>query len=178
MKRLLIIGSGYMARRIIPLLTNHYRVYALMRNDTHKAWMRAQGVTVISGDLDDRAKLSRVAGLADVVLHFAPPPGEGERDTRTSHLLAVLAQSAVPRRFVYISTSGVYGDCSGARVSETHVLNPQSARAQRRVDAELQIRDVGTAQRRESQHPARTRHLRGRPHAAGPFAHQHAGHRG
>jgi len=143
MKRLLIIGSGYMARRIIPLLVGHYRVYVLTRNDTHKAWMRTQGVTVISGDLDDRAKLSRVAGLSDVVLHFAPPPGEGVRDTRTSHLLAVLAQSAVPRRFVYISTSGVYGDCSGARVSETHALNPQSGRAQRRVDAELQIRAWG-----------------------------------
>ena len=141
MKRLLIIGSGYMARRIIPLLSRHYRLYALMRNDTHKVWMRAQGVTVISGDLDDRAKLARVVGLADVVLHFAPPPGDGERDTRTGHLLAALAQSAVPRRFVYISTSGVYGDCSGARVSETHALSPQSARAQRRVDAELQIRD-------------------------------------
>ena len=140
MKRLLIIGSGYMARRIVPLLASRYRVYALMRNDTHKAWMREQGVTVISGDLDDRAKLSRIAGLADVVLHFAPPPGEGERDTRTSHLLAALAQSAVPKRFVYISTSGVYGDCSGARVSETHPLNPQSGRAQRRVDAEMQIR--------------------------------------
>jgi nucleoside-diphosphate-sugar epimerase len=140
MKRLLIIGSGYMARRIIPLFTGHFRVYALMRSDTHKAWMRAQGVTPISGDLDDRAKLSRIAGLADVVLHFAPPPGEGARDNRTSHLLAVLAHSAVPRRFVYISTSGVYGDCGGVQVSETHALNPQSARAQRRVDAELQIR--------------------------------------
>lgn len=140
MKRLLIIGSGYMARRIIPLLAMHYRVYALMRNDKHKASMRAQGVKVISGDLDDRAKLARIAGLADVVLHFAPPPGEGECDSRTRHLLAVLAQSTVPGRFVYISTSGVYGDCNGDRVSETRALNPQSGRAQRRVDAELQIR--------------------------------------
>jgi nucleoside-diphosphate-sugar epimerase len=140
MKRLLIIGSGYMARRIVPLLAMHYRIYALMRNDSQKAWMRAQGVKVISGDLDDRAKLARVAGLAKVVLHFAPPPGESEHDTRTSHLLAVLAQSAVPKRFVYISTSGVYGDCRGALVSETHALNPQSGRAQRRVNAEVQIR--------------------------------------
>lgn len=141
MKRLLIIGSGYMARRIIPLLARHYRIYALVRNDTQKAGLRTLGVTVVSGDLDDRAKLSRIAGLADIVLHFAPPPGEGGRDSRTSHLLAALAQSGAPKRFVYISTSGVYGDCNGARVSETHALNPQSGRAQRRVDAELQIRE-------------------------------------
>jgi nucleoside-diphosphate-sugar epimerase len=56
-------------------------------------------------------------------------------------LLATLSQGVLPKQLVYISTSGVYGDCSGARVSETHALNPQSARARRRVDAELQIRD-------------------------------------
>ena len=141
MERLLIIGCGYIARRAIPLLAGHYRIYALIRNDSHKAGLRALGVTPVSGDLDDREKLSRIAGLADVVLHFAPPPGDGNCDTRTRHLLAALAQGGLPKRFIYISTSGVYGDCSGARVSETHPLNPQSERAQRRVDAELQIRD-------------------------------------
>ena len=139
MKRLLIIGSGYIARRTIPLLAGHYRIYALIRNDAHKAGLRAQGVTPVSGDLDDRAKLSRIAGLADVVLHLAPPDA-GECDTRTRHLLAALSKSVSPRRIIYISTSGVYGDCSGTRVSETRPLNPQSARARRRVDAELQIR--------------------------------------
>jgi nucleoside-diphosphate-sugar epimerase len=141
MKRLLIIGCGYIARRSIPLLTGHYRIYALTRNDTQKYELRAQRVTTIPGDLDDRAKLTRIAGLAEVVLHLAPPPGDGECDTRTRHLLAALAQGALPKRFIYISTSGVYGDCSGAQVSETHPLNPHYARAQRRVDAELQIRD-------------------------------------
>jgi nucleoside-diphosphate-sugar epimerase len=141
MERLLIIGCGYLARRAIPLLAGHYRIYALIRNDTHKAELRAQGVTPISGDLDDRAKLSRIAGLVDVVLHFAPPPSDGKFDTRTRHLLAALAQGVLPKRFIYISTSGVYGDCSGAQVGETHVLNPQYERSKRRVDAELQIRD-------------------------------------
>jgi nucleoside-diphosphate-sugar epimerase len=37
---------------------------------------------------------------------------------------------------VYISTSGVYGDCGGARVSETRGPAAKSARAARRVDAE------------------------------------------
>ena len=143
MKRLLIIGSGYMARRIIPLLAGRYRIYALVRNDAHKAGLRAQGATPIGGDLDDRAKLSRIAGLADVVVHLAPPDA-GERDTRTRHLLAALSKSVLPGQFIYISTSGVYGDCSGATVSETHALNPQSARAQRRVDAESQIREWAT----------------------------------
>ena len=62
-------------------------------------------------------------------------------DMRTRHLLAALSLGKLPERLVYISTSGVYGDCGGAVVSETHPLNPQTARAQRRADAERQIRN-------------------------------------
>ncbi|MEQ1813887.1 MAG: NAD-dependent epimerase/dehydratase family protein, partial [Candidatus Nitrotoga sp.] len=46
-----------------------------------------------------------------------------------------------PNRFIYISTSGVYGDCGGALVDETRAINPKSARAQRRVAAENKIRN-------------------------------------
>jgi uncharacterized protein YbjT (DUF2867 family) len=56
------------------------------------AELRAAGVTPIPGNLDDRASLKRLAGLADVILHFAPPPGEGERDPRTRNLLAALSR--------------------------------------------------------------------------------------
>ena len=62
-------------------------------------------------------------------------------DTRTRNLLSALSRSTPPKHLIYISTSGVYGDCGGAQVSETHPLNPQTARAQLRVDAEQQIRN-------------------------------------
>ncbi|MBI4807626.1 MAG: SDR family oxidoreductase [Nitrosomonadales bacterium] len=140
MKHLLIIGCGDIARRTIPLLGGHFRIYALIRNATHSAGLREPGVIPVIGDLDDRRQLSRIAGLADVVLHLAPPPNAGTRDNRTRHLLAALSQGKLPRRLIYVSTSGVYGDCNGARVDETHPLHPQTARAQRRVDAEQQIR--------------------------------------
>jgi nucleoside-diphosphate-sugar epimerase len=50
-----------------------------------------------------------------------------------------LSQSTLPQRLVYISTSGVYGDCGGERVDETRAVNPASSRAKMRVDAERQI---------------------------------------
>lgn len=140
MERLLIIGCGDIARRTIPLLGKRYRIYAMTRNHTQCARLRAMGVVPLAGDLDNRKGLSRIAGLADIVLHFAPPPNAGTQDVRTRHLLAALSRGTLPRQFIYISTSGVYGDCGGARVNETHPLHPQSARAQRRVDAETQIR--------------------------------------
>jgi nucleoside-diphosphate-sugar epimerase len=141
MKRLLIIGCGDTARRAIPLLGKHYRLYALIRKDTQREWLSARGVTPILGDLDDRASLARLSGLADIVLHFAPPPKTGTKDVRTRRFLAILSKGSLPRQLIYISTSGVYGDCSGARVSETHPRNPRSERALRRVDAEKRIRD-------------------------------------
>lgn len=140
MNNLLIVGCGDIARRTIPLLKSHYRIHALIRNNVQRDMLRAQGVTPILGDLDDRASLSRLAGLADVVLHLAPPPNTGVKDTRTSHLLSALSQDRLPKRLIYISTSGVYGDCGGEYVNETHRLNPQSARAKLRVSAENQIR--------------------------------------
>ena len=141
MKRLLIIGCGDVAMRAIPLLTRRYRVFALVRNPAYREKLRALGVLPISGDLDDRSSLARIAGLADAVLHFAPPANNGARDTRTRHLLAALSRGALPTQLVYIGTTGVYGDCGGAIVSESRPLHPQTARAQRRADAERRIRN-------------------------------------
>jgi len=44
---------------------------------------------------------------------------------------------------VYIGTSGVYGDCGGAFVDESRAVNPQTARAVRRADAERQLAGWG-----------------------------------
>jgi nucleoside-diphosphate-sugar epimerase len=140
MKRLLVIGCGDVARRTIPLLIPRYRVFALVRNPAHCAPLRELGVTPLLGDLDQLNSLVRLAGLAHAVLHFAPPPAQGKTDTRTRNLLRVLSQGTPPERLVYISTSGVYGDCQGAWVNETHPCRPTTPRAQRRVDAEQRIR--------------------------------------
>ena len=141
MKRLLIIGCGDVAMRAIPLLTRRYRVFALVRNPAYREKLRALGVLPIAGDLDDRSSLARIAGLADAVLHFAPPANNGACDMRTRHLLAALSRGALPTQLVYIGTSGVYGDCGGAVVSESRPLHPQTVRAQHRADAERQIRN-------------------------------------
>lgn len=140
MKRLLIIGCGDVARRTLPLLTARYRVFALVRNPAYCVALRELGVTPLLGDLDQPNSLMRLAGLAHAVLHFAPPPAQGKTDTRTRNLLRVLSQGTPPERLVYISTSGVYGDCQGAWIAETHPCCPATPRAQRRVDAEQRIR--------------------------------------
>ena len=144
MKQVLIVGSGDVARRIIPWLARRFLVRALVRRPEERDALRALGATPIVADLDRPASLARLAGIADYVLHCAPPPGEGQDDPRTRRLLAALMQRAsLPRRLVYISTTGVYGDCAGAWLDETRPLRPASARAVRRVAAENRLRRFG-----------------------------------
>lgn len=150
MKRtLLIVGCGDIALRAAPLLLPHYRLLGLCRRPEHRAALRVQGITPVLGDLDNPGSLGKLAGMAHAVLHLAPPPDHGERDTRTANLLAALTKrpkrkgAILPQRLIYISTSGVYGDCNGAWVDETRLINPQTGRALRRVDAERQVRNWG-----------------------------------
>ena len=151
MKRILLVGCGDIALRVAPLLRARYRLFGLTRNAARDPVLRAAGITPVPGDMDDAGSLQRLAGLAHIVLHFAPPPSappltRGGRegfavDARTRKLLAALSQGTLPQSLIYISTSGVYGDCAGAHVAETHPLNAHNPRAQRRVDAENQIRN-------------------------------------
>lgn len=136
---MLIVGCGDVVRRALPALTRRWQVTALVRNPDPA--LRELGVKQIRGDLDQPASLRRLAGIADAVLHSAPPPSEGVSDPRTRHLLATLARArSLPRRFVYISTSGVYGPCAGAVVRESRPCAAGTARARRRVAAELLLR--------------------------------------
>lgn len=144
MKRLLIVGCGDIAQRLIPLLQGRCRIYALSRTPQRLAPLRSLGVTPIRGDLDAPETLGALAGLAHDVVHLAPPPDCGTRDTRTAHLIATLAKGrSLPQQIVYISTSGVYGDCRGELVAETRPLRPRTERARRRVDAERRLREWG-----------------------------------
>ncbi|MCF8197866.1 MAG: SDR family oxidoreductase [Sulfuritalea sp.] len=142
MRRLLIIGCGDVMRRALPQLVKRWQVMALVRQ--HDPQFAGLGISQITGDLDQPDTLNRLSGIADAVIHSAPPPAHGKEDTRTKNLIACLQRGkSLPRQLVYISTSGVYGDCQGARVNETRPLAVKSARALRRMDAERRLRQFG-----------------------------------
>ncbi len=143
---LLIVGCGDIGVRVLRLLAARWRVLVLTSSPARAPVLRALGAVPLLGNLDEPATLGRLAGLADAVLHLAPPPGQGQRDSRTLALLQALARGVRGgrlRRLVYASTSGVYGDCGGARFDETRAVRPATERARRRVDAEAQVRAFG-----------------------------------
>ncbi|MCA0240985.1 MAG: SDR family oxidoreductase [Proteobacteria bacterium] len=141
--RLLIVGCGDIGLRVLRLLQPRWRVLALTSAPERLASLRAAGALPLLGNLDEPATLHRLAHLADHVLHLAPPPAHGSADTRTRHLLQALARDGGLRRIVYASTSGVYGDCGGARFDETRAIAPATDRARRRADAESALRAFG-----------------------------------
>jgi nucleoside-diphosphate-sugar epimerase len=142
---LLIVGCGDVGLRVVRLLVPRWRVLALTSRPERVPALRAAGAVPLVGNLDDPPTLARLAGLADRVLHLAPPPGQGEDDPRTAALLRALAGRRAPRVLVYMSTTGVYGDAQGERFDETRPVRPASARARRRVAAEQRVRWFGRA---------------------------------
>jgi nucleoside-diphosphate-sugar epimerase len=173
----LIVGCGDVGLRVLKLLQPRWRVLALTSSPSRLPLLRALGAVPLLGNLDAPASLGRLGSLADAVLHLAPPPAQGDTDTRARTLLRELSRGGRVQRLVYASTSGVYGDCAGARFDETRAVNPTTARARRRVDAEAQVRAFGRrtgacvtvlripgiyASNRDGGHP-RERLLRGTP---------------
>jgi nucleoside-diphosphate-sugar epimerase len=140
---LLIVGCGDVGLRVLRLLAGRWRVLALTSSPTRIDALRAAGAIPLLGNLDEASSLARLGGLADAVLHLAPPPGTGQGDPRTARLLCALARKGRVRRLVYASTTGVYGDCQGARFDETRSVAPATERGRRRVDAEARVRAFG-----------------------------------
>lgn len=152
-QKILLVGCGDIALRVASLLRPYYQLLGLCRRLENYSQLRLHGITPVSGDLDNPKSLYRLAGLAHSVLHLAPPTNYGKRDLRTTNLLAALTKRQtmreiiLPQRFVYISTSGVYGDCHGSLIDETCSINPRTERSKRRVDAESQLRNWGLRNR-------------------------------
>ncbi|CAE6703414.1 hypothetical protein R69927_03127 [Paraburkholderia domus] len=89
--RVLIVGCGDVGMRCVPLLRPRAHIFALTSHAGRSAELRAAGVTPLVGDLDARRSLKRLAGLAQTVLHLAPPQKTGDDDRRTRALLATLS---------------------------------------------------------------------------------------
>ena len=136
-----------MGQRAAKQWKGRTRLMALTSSPEKADGLRAQGITPVLGNLDEHQSLHRLSGWATRVLHLAPPPsdraGEWSTDPRTLNLIRALLKRRPPLSLVYGSTSGVYGDCKGQWIAESHPVKPHTPRAIRRVDAENTIRFLG-----------------------------------
>jgi nucleoside-diphosphate-sugar epimerase len=135
--RLLIIGCGDVGMRLLPLLKQQFRIFALTSQPERHSELRAAGAIPITANLDQPGSLARLAGLANYVVHLAPPRADGESDSRTRNLIAILPDKS---RLVYVSTTGVYGNCGELPFDECRPVAANNPRAKRRVQAERLLR--------------------------------------
>ncbi|ORJ59837.1 SDR family oxidoreductase [Geothermobacter hydrogeniphilus] len=138
---LLIIGCGDIGTRVARLaLAAGQQVFGLVRNEQNAEKLAAAGIQPLLADLRDPDSLNDLPVAGSRVLYAAPPPGGGFEDPKVRHFCEAIPAGTEPSRIVYLSTSGVYGDCGDRPVNEDTPANPQTARARRRFDAEKTIR--------------------------------------
>lgn len=131
----LVTGAGYTGRRVLEHLPAD-AVAGLSRSPVDTD--RRLGIL----DLDTATSLPLELPCPYAVIYTVPPKGSLP-DQRLQKFLTLLAPP--PRRMVYISTTGVYGDQDGNTVVETTAVKPSNERAARRVAAEEQLAEWAAA---------------------------------
>jgi nucleoside-diphosphate-sugar epimerase len=136
----LIVGCGYVGRRLALSMRERYEVSALVRTPQSARALAALGVEAKAVDLDRVRAGVQLPERIDqaAIVYLAPPPPTGESDLRLDRFLQLVITP--PRAFVYLSTTGVYGDTGGAPVDESSPVQPRTERARRRVSAEEMTR--------------------------------------
>ena len=123
-----IVGVGYTGQRVLAALPAD----------------RSQGLSRKIIDLDEDSPKPVSLPESYALLYTVPPGKTSASDERLETLLGML--QTPPNRFVYLSTSGVYGDCGGRSVDETARPNPMSERAKRRLWSEHRLTDWSAEQ--------------------------------
>ena len=140
----LIIGCGDIGRRVARLeQAGGSTVTGLARSEASAQRLSSCDIKPHPGDLDVPSSLANLPVGNSTVYYFAPPPGKGVTDPRMEAFVAALIPPNLPQRIVFISTTGVYGDCQGEWVTEDRPVRPQADRAKRRLTAEMALRRWG-----------------------------------
>jgi nucleoside-diphosphate-sugar epimerase len=145
MKHVTIIGCGDIGQRVAKLWQDrNVKVFGTTRSEESAQWLAGQHITPVLLNLDTPKNTNPVPSANALVYYFVPPPGHGTHDPRMENFIALLEQADVkPTRIVAISTSGVYGDQGGGRVTEDSPPAPQTDRGRRRLAGETRLREWG-----------------------------------
>jgi nucleoside-diphosphate-sugar epimerase len=137
----LIAGCGYVGQRLAARLRDRFEVVAMVRTSEKAAALERQGIKALAIDLDRvRAGGATLPERLDqeAIVYLTPPPNAGESDLRLDRFLHLAI--VPPKAFVYVSTTGVYGDAEGGFVDESTPVQPRTERARCRVSAEEMTR--------------------------------------
>lgn len=130
-----VAGAGYTGGRVL----------AALGPERATGFRRSPATAAGSVQIDLDREIASLPPLPQdyALLYTIPPARDSETDGRLARLLALL--DPLPARVVYLSTSGVYGDCGGDLVDEEREPRPATGRAKRRLAAEAQLQTWAAA---------------------------------
>ncbi|MBI2073137.1 MAG: NAD-dependent epimerase/dehydratase family protein [Gemmatimonadetes bacterium] len=139
-----LVGAGYLGRRLgRRLLGEGYAVRGMTRSPEHARELMALGVVPLLGDVTCPETLPPALEGATHVFHLLGAMRGEEAALRllhvegTGHVLAALPPGL--SRYVYVSSTAVYGQTEGEWVDETAVCEPTSLIGRLRCEAEALI---------------------------------------
>lgn len=146
--RVLIVGCGYVGLPLgAELVRRGHQVLGLRRSARANAELEAAGIKPIIADVAKRETLPPVATSFDWVVNLVSSTGGGVEEYRdvyrngTRNLLEWL-QEAPLKKYVYTSSTGVYGQNDGSIVTETSPTEPASETARILVETEKLLFDA------------------------------------
>jgi nucleoside-diphosphate-sugar epimerase len=154
--RVLIIGPGYVGLELgRQLVGRGHEVSGLRRSGAAAGELRAAGIKPLTGDITDPASLVALPASFDWVVNCVSSTHGGEEDYRRVYLqgarnLTEWLAKAPPAKFVYTSSTGVYGQNDGSLVDESTPTEPANETSRVLVETERVFLDAA----RERSFPA------------------------
>ena len=141
--KILLAGSGDIAQRIPPKLSDQHQFFGLKRQPINLS----NGITPLVGDLTDVACLDRIFREGfDVVVATLTPDSATEEGYQKAYIdsaaalsLAINTADHKPKLVIWVSSTSVYGQSSGSWVNEDSSANPASFSGRALLQAEQHI---------------------------------------
>jgi nucleoside-diphosphate-sugar epimerase len=144
--RVLIIGCGYVGLPLgQELVRAGHKVYGVRRRAAGGSDLKQAGIEPVLADISRRETLESLPAEVDWVVNCAAASGGGLEDYRrtyyegTMNLLARFASSCL-LKYVYTSSTSVYGQLDGNVVTETSAAEPSSPAGKILVETETLLR--------------------------------------
>ncbi len=140
LENILIVGCGDIGIRVAQQWQRSgSKIIGMVRSQESAAKLKRLDIQPVIADLDRPEVFPDLVLQNTLVYYFAPPKRSGVHDDRMRNFIAGITPGNIPEQIIYISTSGVYGDCNGEWVTETRPVNPTTERSKRRFDAEQML---------------------------------------
>lgn len=141
----LIVGCGYLGRRVARLWRERGAVvFATTRTSAHAAELREQGIEPVVCDVLRPQELGDLAAFDTVVyaVGWDRSSGAAMRQVYVDGLRAVLENLQAPKKFIYISSTSVYGQTDGGWVDEASPTDPEEESGKIVLAAEGVLREL------------------------------------